>query len=250
VQAQQPFDRYHQEVLPKLLAGHWGAAAAMGLPPLAIRLTDGRAYSYVPGSAGLEIIQGDAAAKTVVELDEALWEGLRESMETPSGLVLFQKAKVVSGDVSDFINWEPALRVLYEELPPYDPAAPLVGSDGGEIDPTASFHPDDDPARMADFLRTTGYILVREVVPPDEIRELLAAAETLRAAAREGEPTSWWGKQASPRPGGGNTRTGERSSPACSTEARIPASDGSSATRGCFESSACPTTASKRQTPT
>jgi hypothetical protein len=194
VQAQQPFDRYHQEVLPKLLAGHWGAAAAMGLPPLAIRLTDGRAYSYVPGSAGLEIIQGDAAAKTVVELDEALWEGLRESMETPSGLVLFQKAKVVSGDVSDFINWEPALRVLYEELPPYDPAAPLVGSDGGEIDPTASFHPDDDPARMADFLRTTGYILVREVVPPDEIRELLAAAETLRAAAREGEPTSWWGK--------------------------------------------------------
>ncbi len=141
VPTREPFDRYHEKTLPELIAGSWGAAAATsakGLSPLAIRLTDGRSYSYVPGADGLEIVRGDDDAKTTVELDEALWEGLRDSMETAAGLILFQKAKVVAGEVRDFIEWEPSLRVLYEELPPYDPAAPLIGRDGAEIDPTSS----------------------------------------------------------------------------------------------------------------
>jgi hypothetical protein len=115
-------------------------------------------------------------------------------METPSGIVLFEKGRVVAGEVGEFIRWEPALRVLYEELPPYDPSAPLVGRDGVEIDPTTSFRPDDDPEVMADFLRTTGYVLVREVVPAGEIEALVDAAETLRAAARPGDPAAWWGQ--------------------------------------------------------
>jgi hypothetical protein len=45
---------------------------------------------------------------------------------------------------------------------------------------------------MADFLRTTGYILVREVLPPDEIPSLLDAAEALYATAREDDGGSWW----------------------------------------------------------
>ncbi|MAG32021.1 MAG: hypothetical protein CL908_14155 [Deltaproteobacteria bacterium] len=193
----EDFDGFHERALPKRLEGDWGAVAARGssgLPPLAFRLPDGRAYTYVPGKSGVEVVAGDGGAKTVVELDEALWRGLLSSMETPSGLILFQKAKVLSGEVSDFVNWEPALRVLYEGLPPYDPQAPLVGSDGREIDPSTSFHADDDPERMADFLRTAGYILVREVLPSNEVEDLLEAAEALRASARQGEPTSWWGK--------------------------------------------------------
>jgi hypothetical protein len=197
MQTSEDFDGFHRHSLPELLAGKWGhvaARGASGLPPLAIRLPDGRAYTYVPSESGVAVLEGDAAAKTVVELEEALWRGLRDSNETPPGLVLFRKAKIVSGDVSDFMNWEPALRVLYEELPPYDSSAPLIGNDGREIDPTACFHPDDDPERMADFLRTTGYILVREVLPSREVADLLEAAEALRAAAREGEQTSWWGQ--------------------------------------------------------
>jgi AcrR family transcriptional regulator len=197
VQATLDFDDYHEQILRELLAGDRGHAAgrsAANLPPLALRLPDGRAYTYVPGVSGIGLVAGADTARTVVELDENLWQGLRDSMETPAGLVLFQKAKIVSGKASDFMSWEPALRALYEGLPTYDPSAPLVGSDGREIDPTTSFHRDDDPERMADFLRTTGYILVREVVPRGEIDALLAAAERLREAAREGEPTSWWGQ--------------------------------------------------------
>ncbi|MBW2270282.1 MAG: phytanoyl-CoA dioxygenase family protein [Deltaproteobacteria bacterium] len=191
----ESFDAYHERSLPDRLAGEWGelaAKGARGLSPLAIRLPDGRAYSYVPEASTVAIVKGDGAAATVVELDEACWQGLRDSTETPPGLVLSQRARAVSGEVSDFMHWEPALRVLYEELPPYDADAPLIGRDGREIDPTLSFHLDDDPERMADFLRVTGYILVREVLPPDEIDGLLDAAEIVREAAREGDETSWW----------------------------------------------------------
>jgi len=197
VPTQESFDHYHRETLPAHLASDWGRVAAKAtahLPPLALRMSDGRAWTYVPGPTEVEIVRGEASAKTVVELDEALWQGLRDSMETPSGIILFEKAKVVAGDVGDFFRWESALRVLYEALPPYDPRSPLVGRDGREIDPTRSFHPDDDPALMSDFLRTTGYILVRQVLPPSEIEGLIDAAEALRTAARPNDPMSWWGR--------------------------------------------------------
>ncbi|MBW2425616.1 MAG: phytanoyl-CoA dioxygenase family protein, partial [Deltaproteobacteria bacterium] len=193
--AKEGFDAYHEDTLPKLLSGEWGQMAARGarsLPPLAIRLPDGRAYTYQPDASTVRIAKGDEGAATVVELDEVLWQGVRHSLETPSGLVLTQRVRVVEGEVGDFMRWEPALRVLYEEIPAYDPEAVLIGSDGGEVDPTTSFYPNDDPERMADFLRTTGYILVREVLPSDEIESLLEVAEALRAAAREEDGGSWW----------------------------------------------------------
>ncbi|MEZ4331872.1 MAG: phytanoyl-CoA dioxygenase family protein [Myxococcota bacterium] len=191
------FEPYHRETLATRLAGEWGAVAAkgsQGLPPLALRVGRDRAFTYVPGPNGVAIVPGEDAAKTVVELDEALWQGLRDGMETPSGIVLFGKGKVVSGEPGDFFHWESALRVLYEGLPPYDPTAPLVGRDGREIDPTRAFRPDDDPAEMADFLRTTGYILVREVIPSSEITALVDASERLKRAARPNDPMSWWGQ--------------------------------------------------------
>lgn len=197
LESSEGFDAYHETTLPQRLASEWGATAgrsAAALPPLGLRLPDGRAYTYVPGRGGVAIVRGEQSAKTVVELDEALWQGLRDAMETPFGLILFEKAKVVAGEVGDFVRWEVALRVLYEKLPPYDPDAPLLGRDGVEIDPTRSFHPDDDPEIMADFLRTTGFILVREVLPADEIARLDEAAEALRARAKHDDPTAWWGQ--------------------------------------------------------
>ncbi|MBY0400489.1 phytanoyl-CoA dioxygenase family protein [Myxococcota bacterium] len=197
MQTLESFDHFHRKTLPARLAGAWGLIAARGtagLPPLALRLPDGRAFSYVPGPNGVGIVPGDGPAKTVVELDEALWRGLIEAMETPMGILLFEKGKVVAGEGGDFFRWESGLRVLYEGLPPYDPTAPLIGRDGREIDPTRAFHPDDDPETMADFLRTTGFILVREVVPASEIAELLEAADALRARARPNDPLSWWGQ--------------------------------------------------------
>ncbi len=174
------FDAAHARTLPERIAREWGALAASqthGLPALAFRLPDGSAWRYAP--------QGD----TIEERD---WQGLWASTETVMGLVMGQRAKVLSGRVADFVEWEIALRVLYEQLPPWNPEAPLIGRDGRELDPSTSFAPDDDPERMADFLRTAGYVVVRQLLPPDEVAGLVEAAEIARDRAVDGDHDSWW----------------------------------------------------------
>lgn len=191
----ETFESAHRSTLPRQLSlGGAGPAAraACGLSPLAIRMSDGRAFSYLPQTDTIALVEGEAGAHTVVELDEESWQGLWDSSETVFGLLLAERAKVLVGEAGVFSSWEPVLRVLYEQLPPYDPQAPLIGQDGREIDPTASFQPDDDPQRMADFLRVTGYILVRDVFSAGEVAGMLEAAESLGRAAREDDRKSWW----------------------------------------------------------
>lgn len=47
---------------------------------------------------------------------------------------------------------------------------------------------------MAHFLRTAGYLFVRDVFRRDEIEILLREAQELRDEARQGDKLSWWGK--------------------------------------------------------
>lgn len=190
------FNDVHNKVIPERLAEKWGklaASQARELASLAIGLPDGRFYTYAyhDEKARIELLPG-ANASTVVELKEADWLGLWDSTETILGLIMSGRAKIVSGDAAEFVSWEPAMRVLYEKLPPYDPNAPLLGADGREIDPSRAFHPDDDPIAMADFLRVTGYIVVREALPEAEASELLRIAEHARSAATENDGKSWW----------------------------------------------------------
>jgi len=191
---QSNFDLAHEHILPERIGSKWGALAASqthGLPPLSIRLSDGREWCYAEREGSIALSPHSDAA-TVVELSEKDWNGLWDSTETPMGLLINQRAKILSGEPGHFAGWETALRVLYEALPPWDPARPLVGSDGNELDPAQSFHPDDDPQRMADFLDEAGFILVRDVIPPSEVQGLVEAASAARAAAVDGDARSWW----------------------------------------------------------
>lgn len=186
-------DAHRSTLLERLDAdgGRLAGRAAADLAPLALRLPGGEAWSYLPRDRGLEIVAGEHAP-TIVQLDADAWLGLWNATESVFGLVLGGRAELVAGEAADFAAWEPALRVLYEELPPYDLQAPLLGRDGEEVDPTETFHPDDDPERMAAFLHVTGYILVHEVFPKREIEALAEGAAALRAAARDGDEMSWW----------------------------------------------------------
>jgi len=200
------FDAAHARWLPERIAsahrlpgGHrlgdsWGALAesqTQGLPALALRLPDGRAWRYAPQGGTIALDRGDDAP-LVVELGESDWLGLSRSTETLMGLVMGQRAQVLSGEVADFIEWETALRVLYEALPPWDPEAPLIDSDGRELDPSTAFAPEDDPEQMAEFLRAAGYIVVRGLLPSEEVAGLVEAAEIARERAVDGDQDSWW----------------------------------------------------------
>jgi hypothetical protein len=171
---------------------------AESLSPFAIRLAEsGESFTFSIRDGRVAVEDGADRAKTCVELSRADWEGFSRDVESAAGLIYGQRARTLEGDMMDFMQWEPALRWVYAGRPVYDPGAvDLRDRRGDPLDPGRSFRLDDDPEEMAHFLRTVGYLFVRDAFSPEEIATLQAEAEILRRAAREGDQESWWGKRA------------------------------------------------------
>jgi phytanoyl-CoA dioxygenase PhyH len=194
------FAQFHRQMLPALLAtgrDAIAARAAAGLGTLALQLSGGPAFTYRPHLDGVDIIDGHAAAETVIEMDLDSWQGLVHELEAPAGLLYAQRARCVRGNPMDLMAWESALRALYNGRPPYDPAnQELKDEHGRDLDPQTTFTLASDRGAMAHFLRTAGYLFVRSVFRPEELSVLLDEAQELQREAREGDKLSWWGKNA------------------------------------------------------
>lgn len=196
------FHAFHRDTLPRLLAdgrGAMAARAARAHGSLAFRLAgagSADAYTYRPADA-IEILPGDAAADTVMELAHDAWEGLVHDYESAPGLLYGGRVRSRRGHAMRLVGWEPALRAMYTGRPVYDAATlDLRDRAGRPLDPERAFTLDDDPADMAHFLRTAGYCFVRGVFAREEIAGFLDEALALRAEARKGDKLSWWAKAA------------------------------------------------------
>ncbi len=194
------FHRYHRDELPALLRAGRGALAARGARPLgslAFRLPEGDAYTYVPSAGGIEVVAGDAAADTVIELAPELWQNLVRELDAAAGLLYGRRARCLRGNALRWVAWEPALRAMWSGRPVYDPNdVHLLDRRGAPLDPSATFTLASDREDLAHFLRTAGYLFVRGVFEPDEIASFRREAEELAAEARRGDKLSWWGRNA------------------------------------------------------
>ncbi|MEE8558068.1 MAG: phytanoyl-CoA dioxygenase family protein [Myxococcota bacterium] len=194
------FHEFHREQLPRRLDGGRSVDAANAvrrLGSLAFRRSEGGAYTYVPGDDGIEVVPGDDTADTVLELSQETWQGVVHELEAAAGLLYNQRAVCVRGNAIAWLSWEPGLRSMYNGRPIYDPdALRLEDLRGKPLDPARAFRPGDEREEMAHFLRTAGYLLVRNLFSPDEVERFLGEAEALRAEALKGDRLSWWGKNA------------------------------------------------------
>lgn len=193
------FDDFHRGELPRRLARGNGAHAASDglehLGPLAFRLPSGDAWTYRPRPGGVDVVAGDAEANTVIELAREDWEGIVHDLETPPGLLYSGRVRCARGDAMRFVRWEPGLRAMYHGRPIFDPdATDLRDRNGAPLDPRRAFRWGDDRDDMAHFLRTAGFLLVEQVFTAQEVARLRDHAETLHAAAVEGDRKSWWAK--------------------------------------------------------
>ena len=194
------FDQYHRHQVPELLRN--GRAAAVGraaahLAPLGLRLPDGRAFTYVPTAGGLDVIPGDDAATDVIELADESWQGFVHELEAGAGLLYSDRARSLRGTALALMQWETPLRVLYHGRPAYDPnRIELHDLEGSRLDVERVFDLADDRARMAHFLATAGYLVIRGVFGADEVARFRTEADELRTEARQGDKLSWWGKNA------------------------------------------------------
>ena len=178
-------------------------AYARSLRPLGVRIREsGERFTcrieWIPsGLSRLVQAPGIEGAETVVGLDRESWEGIGRDLESAAGLIYGGRIESLRGDLMHFVHWEPALRWVFTGRPVYDPESiDLRDRNGDPLDPARGFRPDDDREEMAHFLRTTGYLWIRGMLSPAEVAELREAAERLRAAAREGDQESWWGRRA------------------------------------------------------
>lgn len=191
------FDAFHRVELPRrLVAGasdavHWDVAGAR---PFAIVLPGERAYSFVAGPTRVEVVPGIAAdAETVVEMNDEAWIDFRYEMRTWIGLLYSNALRFRRGSFETGDRWAPAIRTLYSGRPLYDwRNLDFRDLAGRPLDLHRRFDPGEDRDEMSNFLRQTGYLVVRRAFEPALVARLSRELDRVRDEAVEGELTSWW----------------------------------------------------------
>lgn len=195
------FEDFHARELPKRLHAHASRlpeAYAKRLRPLAIRIREtGEAKTYAHHGGTVSVESGEDGAVSVVALAHEHWEELVHDLESTAGLIYGERVQRVRGDLMEFMAWEPALRWMFTGRPVYDPTViDLRDRSGAPLDPMRAFELGGDREEMAHFLRTAGYLWIRNVFSESEVDRLRDESERLRASAIEGDQESWWGKRA------------------------------------------------------
>jgi ectoine hydroxylase-related dioxygenase (phytanoyl-CoA dioxygenase family) len=188
------FHRHHR------FHGPLAAADAHRLGPITFVLESGT-WTYVPTADDVQVVEGPVdGATVVVEMDDATFAGLALDVDTPVSMIIQSRVRVVHGKPMRFSRWEPPLRALFHGRPVYDPdRVHLLERDGSPLDPGALLalhHALDDPGAIAHRIEHVGFAVVGGVFSADEVAELLAEADTLRAEARRDDLRSWWGTTA------------------------------------------------------
>jgi len=190
------FVAFHRSELPALVGerGPLVAADLHGAAPLAFRTDDGTAFTWRASEQGLDVVEGDRGAATVVELSERTFSDLLNELLTASGAVRTGRARVTRGTLAGWQRWEPALQSLRTGREIYGAAVwrTLVDRAGDPLDLRRAFTVDDDIEEMRHFLSVAGYLHVKAVFTEAEVARYGAEVEHVRAQTTPGDPFSWW----------------------------------------------------------
>lgn len=206
------FDRFHTVDLPARLADRPTVLTASDravLRPLAFRLPDGRAYTYVvspdpsptpvspaagAGRRDIGVVPGDADAATVVVLSPDDFSAFAAELRSSFALFYADALTFARGSFGQLARWEPVLRVAIDgqDLYDIDDPPPVVDADGRPLDLHRTFTLDDPDTEIADFLARAGFVHLRGVLGPDELAALDDDVTAAVAAARPDDRRSWW----------------------------------------------------------
>jgi hypothetical protein len=197
----QSFERYsfvewHRTELAALVARHGDLVVddLRGADPLAFRLDDGTAFTWIAAEDGVRVIEGDVGAATVVELSERTFSEFVHELLTATGASRTGRARMTRGELAGWQRWEPAIRSLCSGREIYSAGVrqALVDVDGVPLDLNRRFQVDDDSAEMRHFLMTAGYLHIEGVYSQAEIQQYRAEVELVRTHTTPGDPYSWW----------------------------------------------------------
>jgi Phytanoyl-CoA dioxygenase (PhyH) len=194
-------DEIVDTVLPEAVVAH-GTLAARGLnyyelPPLGLDV-GGRTVNLVTAGDTLRLRPGLAGSGVVAVLDTDALSDLVQDVVSTMGLTMTSRVKIVQGDITDWIHWEPVLRALFDGRKVYEPGdVTFVDLSEDPLDLTRSFTPEDDHAEMANFLEQAGFLLLRHVFSEEEMAALGTDIDYWMDRASPDDGESWWATDSS-----------------------------------------------------
>jgi hypothetical protein len=191
------FDWFHGEELPRRLdrcGPVFSHADAACVRPLAFRLDDGRAFTYIPSGPSFAVEAGTERAHTVVDLTQDAWSSFVWELKSCFALLYAEELAVTQGSFGQLARWESPLRVAFDGQAIYDLDDPpaVLDADGASLDCSRSFSMDDPQEAIADFLTRVGFVHLRQVLGVDELDDLRAEVAEAVASARPDDRRSWW----------------------------------------------------------
>jgi len=180
-------DACRPDLSPEDLAS--AARSAAGAGSLGFRVgTGGPGVTYRVDGSTVVVGDGLDGADTIVALDDDAWRDLTSQRRTFINLFLAEALTFERGGFEQLARWDPALRLLHDGIPIYDPRQ----VDLGDRDPEAVLTVDTSDAELAAQLSTMGYLHLRAVFTADEMAAANAEVDRLAELARPGDDQSWW----------------------------------------------------------
>jgi hypothetical protein len=159
------------------------AADHLDLRPLAIHV-GGRSWRLEQAGTGLQATPGTADAMLAVTPER--FADLVTDQVTPVGLMTAGEWSL-DEHVRTVMDWWLVLRSLIDERPVH-----VAGAVAVDADLTRSFTLDDDPADLRAFLEEAGFLHVRGVFTPDEMRRISDDMDIAEPTHTPGDGRSWW----------------------------------------------------------
>jgi hypothetical protein len=183
-------------LLPDAVALH-GELAGRGvaykqLPALGLDI-EGRCVTLRVSRGSLATQEGIADAGVVASLPADALSDLVQDVQSTMGLAMTSRVKITSGNINDWVGWEPALRALFDGRKVHEAGdVTFTGLDGRALDLDRAFMLGDDHEEMAHFLEQAGFLHIRKVFDEDEMAAIGDDIDEWIAKATPDDGESWW----------------------------------------------------------
>ncbi len=164
--------------------------------PLVVETPEG-AWTLRAAGGGIDVRRGIDEAAAHVRLAPGQFEDLVDDQQTFMAWFSSDRLDQPSGRLEDLLDWWVVLRAVIDERPIYTPGSiSLRAPDGGPLELSRSFRPDDDPAEMKAFLEEAGYLHIVGLFDVDEMAQVSADMDRAAPTYDPSDGRSWWARTA------------------------------------------------------
>jgi hypothetical protein len=167
------------------------ALARLGTRPLALDV-DGETRSLLLVDGRLGVVDGRAADAVIVDLAPEQFSSFAQQQQSLCALFVSGTLRTGARFYDDLLEWDAVWLALLEGWPVAVDAPTFTDRAGRQLDLTASFGPDDDPADVAHFLREAGFVHLRGWLDAEAMDRVAADVERALPTYAPGDGNSWW----------------------------------------------------------